>query len=202
MSTETGFHQLVTASPVPIPGGTRPDATPPATAPRKNGVMTEEAANAAPNRRRCQTCVTVLRNANAEPRTMIPNAARVSGMYRVEATAPNSGGKQVHSTTSTKISQTWLASQTGPMECSMSRRAGFPALRAAGGQVPEARPEVGAGEQRVAGDTDPGDRGRRVGEAVRSPSTFRRRFPAGRPAPAGLLVNRRSTAIVTTVSTV
>ena len=49
--TDIGFSQLVIASPGAIPGGTRPDATPPAAAPRKNGVTTDEDANAAPNSR-------------------------------------------------------------------------------------------------------------------------------------------------------
>ena len=46
--------------------GTRPEATAPAAAPRKNGVMTDERAKAAPKIRRCHTSVTVFRNANAD----------------------------------------------------------------------------------------------------------------------------------------
>ena len=46
---------------------------------------------------------------------MIPSAATNSGMYSVEKIAPNAVGYAVHTTTSTKISQTWLASQTGPI---------------------------------------------------------------------------------------
>ena len=37
----------------------------------------------------------------------------------MEATDPNGTGNAVQNTTSTKISQTWLASHTGPMERSM-----------------------------------------------------------------------------------
>ena len=48
--------------------------------------------------------------------------------------AAKASGNPVHSTTSTKISQTWLASHTGPMACSMSvrwaePRSGPPAVR-------------------------------------------------------------------------
>ncbi len=68
----------------------------------------------------------VLRNANAAPRAMMPNATRVSGMYMVEATEANTAGNPVQNITITKINQTWLASHTGPIECSMSRRCGIP----------------------------------------------------------------------------
>lgn len=43
-------------------------------------------------------------------------------------TAAKTGGNSVHIMTSTKISQTWLASHTGPMECSMRLRSGIPFL--------------------------------------------------------------------------
>ena len=68
----------------------------------------------------------LLRNANAAPRAIIPKAARVSGTYSVDATGVNPAGNPVHSTTSTKISQTWLASQTGPIACSITARWGAP----------------------------------------------------------------------------
>ena len=55
-----------------MPGGTRPDATPPTTAPRKNGVTSEDTANAAPRKRRIGSVVMLLRNANAAPRAIIP----------------------------------------------------------------------------------------------------------------------------------
>src|SRR5262245_37816076 len=57
---------------------------------------------------------------------MMPNATSVSGMYSVEAIAENAGGKHVHSSTMTKMSQTWFASHTGPMTCSMSARRRLP----------------------------------------------------------------------------
>ena len=43
-------------------------------------------------------------------------------MNSVEKIASNADEKPVHSTTSTKISQTWLASQTGPIAQSISSR--------------------------------------------------------------------------------
>lgn len=126
-SIEVGLTHAPTRSPLARPGGTRPDATAPATVPRKNGVSTDDSAKAAPNRRCCHSSVLLLRNANAAPLPMIPKAASVRGMYSVDITAAKTAGKPVHSITSTKISQTWLASQTGPSECSMSRRWGMPA---------------------------------------------------------------------------
>src|SRR5215831_1365529 len=120
--TDTGFHQLLTGDPAPTPGGTWPDATAPATVPRKKGVNIDDKAKAIPSVRRCQQATTVLRKAKAEPRVITPRAATVRGMYSVDAIAPKRPGKPVHMTTRTKISQTWLASHTGPMECSMRRR--------------------------------------------------------------------------------
>ena len=109
-----------------MPCGTRPDATPPTTAPRKYGVTSDDTANAAPRKRRIGSVVMLLRKANAAPRAIIPKAARVSGTYSVDATGVNPAGNPVHSTTSTKISQTWLASQTGPIACSITARWGAP----------------------------------------------------------------------------
>ena len=85
-------------------------------------MISEDSANAAPRKRRMPRVVMLLRNANAAPRAIMPKAARVSGMYSVVVTATNAPEKPVHSTTSTKINQTWLASQTGPIECSIRSR--------------------------------------------------------------------------------
>ena len=85
-------------------------------------MTSDDSANAAPKKRRIGSVVTLLRNANAAPLAIMPNAASVSGMYSVVTTAANAPENAVHSTTSTKISQTWLASHTGPSECSMSSR--------------------------------------------------------------------------------
>src|SRR5213596_2144926 len=46
---------------------------------------------------------------------MIPIAATNSGTLSVEATEASTDGYAVHATTITKMSQTWLASQTGPI---------------------------------------------------------------------------------------
>ena len=46
---------------------------------------------------------------------MIPIAATNSGFANVEAIPPKAPGYAVHVTVRTKISQTWLASQTGPI---------------------------------------------------------------------------------------
>jgi len=59
----------------------------------------------------------------------------------------NASGKQVHSTTSTKINQTWFASQTGPIERSMTAR-GFspravpPAVRSQNPAPKSAPPKI------------------------------------------------------------
>ena len=58
-----------------------------------------------------------------EPRSTMPSAARLSGMNSVEKIAANADEKPVHSTTNTKTSHTWLASQTGPIAQSISSRA-------------------------------------------------------------------------------
>jgi hypothetical protein len=98
------LSQLVIRLPRALPGGTRPVATPPATAPRKKGVSTEDAAKLAPKTRLSHIASTTL------------------GMIMVDITAANTGGNPVQSTTRAKISQTWLASHTGPIECSISSR--------------------------------------------------------------------------------
>ena len=61
-------------------GGTRLEATPPTTVPRKNGVARDDAAKQAPKKRRIGSELTLLRKANAAPRAIMPNAASVSGM--------------------------------------------------------------------------------------------------------------------------
>ena len=78
-SSEVGLSQLVIRLPRALPGGTRPVATPPATAPRKKGVSTEDAAKLAPKTRLSHIASTTLRKANADPRMITPNAARVRG---------------------------------------------------------------------------------------------------------------------------
>ncbi len=69
-----------------------------------------------------------------------------------------------------KISQTWLASQTGVSERWISARGRSPFSGPAGDQVPEAAAEVGAAEERVEGRPDPEDPGDDVGPAHGRPS--------------------------------
>ena len=123
---DVGLIQLDHVSPATPPAGTRPDATAPATAPRQNGTSTEEVANAAPKLRCDEVRSTSLRNAKLEPRNTMPSAARVSGTNSVSMIDPKASENDVHSTTRTKISQTWLASHTGPIEWSTTLRARFP----------------------------------------------------------------------------
>ena len=113
-STDVGLSQLVIGSPCPAVG-TRPEAMPPTTAPKQNGVSTDDAANAAPFTRCSAVRIDTLRNAKPDPRSTIPNAAMPSGMYWVVMIAANAVGKPDHSTTRQKISQVWFASQTGPI---------------------------------------------------------------------------------------
>src|SRR6476661_764728 len=59
---------------------------------------------------------------NAEPRSTIPMSMSESGMCSSVPNAANAGGKQTNSMTTTTMSQTWLASQIGPMACAMRSR--------------------------------------------------------------------------------
>ena len=145
----------------------------------------------------------LLRNANAAPRAIIPKAASVSGTYSVDATAANPAGNPVHSTTSTKISQTWLASQTGPIACSITRALAGAAAGAAREQVPDAGAEVGAAEQRVGDEPDEHDAEHDLGERHRTPASgVRAACPAlAVPRTSCQRARRRSTYTVSTVST-
>ena len=160
----------MTGSPSALPTGTLPEAIAPTTVPMKNGVRSDES----PNRRaaRCLpfSVLAVLWNANPEPRSTMPSAARLSGMNRVEKMEPNASENPVHSTTSTKMSHTWLASQTGPIAQSASSRARRPRSPSSGHEAPEPRPEVGAAEHGVEGHADPQDAGDCVGRAQVAPS--------------------------------
>ncbi len=129
-----GLIQLPHGSPAFPPAGTWPDAIAPATAPMQNGTTTDEIANAAPKFRWLDAIVTSLRKAKLEPRRTMPNAARDSGTKSVSVIDANVLENAVHRTTSTKISQTWLASHTGPIECWITARgrapcAALPAVR-------------------------------------------------------------------------
>jgi hypothetical protein len=117
ISTEVGFSHDDHTSPAALPTGTRPDAIPPTAAPRQKGISTEEEANSAPSTRASRIVPACPRSANAAPRKMIPSAARKSGTESVEKIEPNATGNAVQTTTRTKISHTWLASQTGLIAC-------------------------------------------------------------------------------------
>ncbi len=86
-------------------------------------------------------------------------------MNSVEKIAAKATENAVQSTTSTKISQTWFASQTGPIAQSISARARLPRSPPAREQRPEARAEVGAAEDRVERGADPEHAGDGVGGA-------------------------------------
>src|SRR5215475_6382303 len=123
---DVGFIQLCHQSPDFPPAGTRPDAIAPATAPKQYGTITDEIANAAPKFRRSAVRNTTLRNAKLEPRNTMPTAASVSGTNSVSVIAEYAVENAVHNTTKQKISHTWFASHTGPIEWSMSSRGSSP----------------------------------------------------------------------------
>ena len=74
-------------------------------------------------------------------------------------------GNAVQRTTRAKMSQTWLASQTGPIERSIGRATALGPSPRAGEQVPEAGAEVGATEDRVERDAGAEDHRADVGVA-------------------------------------
>src|SRR6476659_247341 len=123
---DVGFTQESHGSPATPPAAIRPEAIAPTTAPMQYGTITDEDANAAPKFRFELVFVTVLRNANPDPRNTMPNAAIVSGTNTVSVIEAYASGKHVHSTTNVKISQTWLASHTGPIACSITARGRAP----------------------------------------------------------------------------
>src|SRR5581483_5177334 len=110
---DVGLSQLLN-----VPPGTRPDAMPPATVPRKNGVTTDELAKDA----LASADEPALRKANPDPRSTMPSAARPGGTNNVVMIADNADGNPVHRTTRHRISHTWLASHTGPRDASIKAR--------------------------------------------------------------------------------
>ena len=70
--------------------------------------------------------MTALRNAKLDPRSTMPSAASVSGTNSVSVIDANASENAVHSTTRQKISHTWFASHTGPIEWSISARGRSP----------------------------------------------------------------------------
>src|SRR5439155_24226277 len=62
------------------------------------------------------------RNANAAPRKTMPISAIVKGTYRSRLNLAKADGNAVTRPTIMEISQTWLASQTGPIASATPRR--------------------------------------------------------------------------------
>ena len=186
---EVGLIQLDHGSPALPPAGTRPDAIAPATAPMQNGTITDDVANAAPKLRWLDVRVTSLRNANAEPRNTMPSAANDSGTNNVSVIDANASENAVQSTTRQKMSQTWFASHTGPIEWVITARGRTAPLGAAGDEIPEPGAEVGAAEERVRGDPDHQDHRHHVAHASsscccavgRSARSVASRVPGSRP---------------------
>ena len=104
-------------------------------------------------------------------------------MNSVDMIASKATEKAVQSTTSTKISQTWLASQTGPIAQSISPRARSPRSPPPATQRPEAGAEVGAAEDRVEGHADPEHARDGVGAAHPAPPVARCRRRLGSSGP-------------------
>src|SRR3954451_5892805 len=123
---EVGLSQLDHGSPASPPDGTWPEAMAPATLPMQYGTSTEDSANAAPKFRRSRIRRTALRKAKLEPRSTIPSAASVSGTNRVSVMDANASANDVHNTTRQKMSHTWFASHTGPIEWSINARGRSP----------------------------------------------------------------------------
>ena len=79
----------------------------------------------------------------------MPSAAIVSGTNSVSVIDAYASGKQVHSTTKLKMSQTWFASQTGRDRVIDHRSRTAASLGSSGDEIPEPGTEVGAAEDRV-----------------------------------------------------
>ena len=128
--------------------------------------------------------VTSLRNANAEPRNTMPSAANDNGTNSVSVIDANASENAVQSTTRQKMSQTWFASHTGPIEWVITAPRPTAPLGAAGDEIPEPGAEVGAAEERVRGDPDHQDHRHHVAHGTSSFWRGRRWEPgAGRRAP-------------------
>ena len=131
-------------------------------------------------------------------------------MNSVDMTASKAIENAVQRITRMKISQTWLASQTGPIAESISRRARA-ALAVTADERPKPGAEVRAAEDGVERGADPEDRRGDVGPAHPGPPTTggggSSRGPYGtstasEPASRQRRASRRSTSTVATPSTV
>ena len=124
------------------------------------------------------------RSAYVAPRKMIPTARRRAGTPASTRSTRTPPGTRSSTTTSTKISQTWFASQTGPMACVRvvaDSSAGSPAARR---ERPEAGAEVRAGEHRVGREARRERIERKVVESSRRLRRSRARLRRGRAARA------------------
>ncbi len=108
--------QLPSRSPAALPTGTRRAAIAPAAVPSAKGVISEATAKTVSIARSSRRPEPPARRAYAVPRRTIPRPARKSATDSVDATDPKKVGYAVQVTVRTKISQTWLASHTGPIE--------------------------------------------------------------------------------------
>ena len=109
-STGPAVHVAARVDPDP-PRGERGAATsraPPASRATRSRTRASSAAATAPPS-------PYARNANAAPRNTIPAIAMLNGTYSATPSAANAGGNAAKSAVTTKISQTWFASQTGPI---------------------------------------------------------------------------------------
>ena len=121
----------------------------------KNGVSSDESPNSRSASLRPSSRRAVLWKAKPAPRSTMPSAARLSGMNSVEKIASNAVENAVHSTTSTKISQTWLASQTGPIAQSTSSRARRPRSPRPATRLQNPAPKSAPPKHGVRGHADP-----------------------------------------------
>ena len=151
-----GVDPAVHGSPASPPAGTRPEAI--AAGDRAHAVRARAPTRWRRRRRSCggRGCGTRPCGRRSSRRAArCRSAAMVSGHEQGERDRGDTPpGTPVHSTTKQKISHTWLASHTGPIEWSISSRGRSPRSGAAGQQVPEPGAEVGAAEHGVRGDAD------------------------------------------------
>src|SRR5258708_14615139 len=120
-TSEVGLTHELIRSPYPR-AGTRPEAIAPATVPKKNGAISDDAAKIAPNNLAWLKVSAYLRNAKLAPRNTIPASASINGMNRVVVAAAKAAGKPGHQITLMEMSQTWMASHTRPMPWAASIR--------------------------------------------------------------------------------
>src|SRR4051794_1236618 len=110
-STDVGLSQDENRLPAALPTGTRPEAIPPTAAPSANGATNDDKPSVVSSTRCSLALLVPARSAYAAPRPITPRPARNSATQSVDASDPNAFGYAVHTTVSTKISQTWFASQ-------------------------------------------------------------------------------------------